>query len=133
MGLQHMPRLSGRNQFWTGIAVGSGIGFYDGFFGPGTGSFLVFLFVRLFGFDFLRASVGAKLVNVACNLSALSWFAWEGHVIWQLGLLMAFFNIVGSAVGSRLALRRGNGFVRKVFLVVVTFLIAKTSYDAYLA
>jgi hypothetical protein len=115
------------------LATGAGaaIGFYDGFFGPGTGSFLIFLFVRFFGFDFLSASAAAKIVNVACNISALIWFGVSGHLIWQLGLLMAVCQIAGSLIGTRLALKHGSGFVRKLFLVVVGLLIVKTAFDTY--
>jgi uncharacterized membrane protein YfcA len=115
------------------LATGAGaaIGFYDGFFGPGTGSFLIFLFVRFFGFDFLSASAAAKIVNVACNISALIWFGVSGHLIWQLGLLMAVCQIAGSLIGTRLALKHGSGFVRKLFLVVVGLLIVKTAFDTF--
>lgn len=131
-GSVHAPVHSGRAERWLALAVGGAIGFYDGFFGPGTGSFLVFLFVRFFGFDFLGASAVSKVVNVACNLSALMWFGFSGHLIWQIGLIMAVFNVGGSLVGSRLAIRYGSGFVRKLFLIVVTLLILKTGYDAFL-
>ncbi|MBM3337029.1 MAG: sulfite exporter TauE/SafE family protein, partial [Betaproteobacteria bacterium] len=94
-------------------------------------SFLIFLFVRVFGFDFLRASAVAKLVNVACNLAALALFAGLNHVFWQVGLVMAACNIMGSLMGTRLAIRGGAGLVRKVFLVVVVALILKTSADAF--
>ena len=113
-------------------AVAGGIGFYDGFFGPGTGSFLIFLFVRFFGFDFLSASAAAKIVNVACNFSALMWFGYSGHLLWQLGLMMAACQVAGSLIGTRLAIKHGSAFVRKLFLIVVSLLILKTSYDAYL-
>ncbi|MCG2585230.1 TSUP family transporter [Massilia sp. TS11] len=132
LGSIHAPLHSGSRERWLAVGMGAAIGFYDGFFGPGTGSFLVFLFVRFFGFDFLGASAAAKIVNVACNLSALMWFGVSGHLIWQLGLLMAACQVAGSLVGTRLALRHGSGFVRKVFLLVVSLLVLKTSYDAFL-
>ena len=129
-GQVNTPLLSGSHE--RAVAIGSGglIGFYDGFFGPGTGSFLVFIFVRIFGLDFISASAAAKIVNVACNLAALAWFWPSGHVLWQLGLGMACFNIAGSLLGSRLAIARGSAFVRRVFLFVVCLLILKTGYDA---
>jgi uncharacterized membrane protein YfcA len=130
-GSVHAPLHVGGKERAMAIVVGSGIGFYDGFFGPGTGSFLVFLFVRFFGFDFLGASAVAKVVNVACNFAALLWFGYSGHVIWQLGLLMAVCNVGGSLIGIRLAMRYGSGFVRKLFLVVVSALILKTGYNAF--
>ncbi|WP_019139951.1 TSUP family transporter [Noviherbaspirillum massiliense] len=132
LGSLHAPVHTGLKEKVLAVIVGGGIGFYDGFFGPGTGSFLVFLFVRFFGFNFLGASAVAKVVNVACNLAALLWFGYSGHVLWQLGILMAAFNIAGSMVGSHLAVRHGSGFVRKLFLIVVGSLILKTGYDAFL-
>lgn len=115
------------------ISVGAVIGFYDGFFGPGTGSFLIFLFIRLIGMDFLRASVTAKIVNVATNLAALSYFATNVTILWQLGLLMAACNLSGAVIGSRTAMKHGTGFVRKMFLVVVCVLIGKLAYDTVAA
>ena len=131
-GSVHAPLHTGRKEQTLALLIGSGIGFYDGFFGPGTGSFLVFLFVRIFGFDFLGASAVAKIVNVACNLSALVWFGYSGHLIWQLGAMMAVCQVAGSVIGTRLAMKHGSGFVRKLFLVVVSILIVKTGYDAWI-
>jgi uncharacterized membrane protein YfcA len=132
-GSIHAPMHVGNREKLFAILVGGGIGFYDGFFGPGTGSFLVFLFVRFFGFDFLGASAVAKVVNVACNLSALMWFGYSGHLLWQLGAVMAVCNVLGSLIGIRLALKHGTGFVRKLFLLVVSGLILKTGYDAFIS
>jgi uncharacterized membrane protein YfcA len=131
-GSVHAPIHSGAREQALALVIGAGIGFYDGFFGPGTGSFLVFLFVRIFGFDFLGASAVAKIVNVACNFAALIWFGYSGHLIWQLGAIMAVCQIGGSIIGSRLAMKHGSGFVRQLFLVVVSILIVKTGYDAWL-
>lgn len=129
-GSVHAPLHAGWKEKAFAVGVGACIGFYDGFFGPGTGSFLVFLFVRCFGFDFLGASAVAKIVNVACNLSALAWFGISGHVLWQLGLTMAACQVAGSLLGTRLAVRHGSAFVRKLFLGVVSVLIVKTGHDA---
>ncbi len=133
MGLQHAPRYRGHAERWRAVGIGAVIGFYDGLFGPGTGSFLIFLFVRFFGFDFLGASVTSKIVNVACNAAALLWFGYSGNVLWLAGLAMAACNVGGSLIGSRFALRHGSGLVRKVFLAVVSGLILKTAYDAFAA
>lgn len=129
-GSVHAPLHSGSTERWVAVGIGAAIGFYDGFFGPGTGSFLLFLYVRFFGFDFLSASAAAKVVNVACNLSALMWFGYSGHILWQLGLMMAVCQVAGSLVGTKLAIKHGSAFVRKLFLVVVSLLIVKTNYDA---
>lgn len=132
LGREHAPRHSGHREALLASAIGLVIGFYDGFFGPGTGSFLVFAWVRLLGYDFLNASASAKLINTATNFSALSLFAWQGHVWWHLALAMALANVAGSLIGTRLALRHGAGFVRQVFILVVLALICKTGYDTWL-
>lgn len=130
-GQLHRPAHSGHRELAYAILLGGVIGFYDGFFGPGTGSFLIFLFVRFFGFDFLHASAGAKVVNVATNLAALAYFVPNGHVMAVLALTMAVANVAGSMAGTWLALRHGSGFVRQVFLVVVGVLIVKFAWDTF--
>ncbi len=130
-GALHAPRLSRAQQLWIGLATGALIGFYDGFFGPGTGSFLIFAFVGLFGFSFLAASASAKAVNVVTNFAALAYFVSHGDVLYATALPMAACNVAGSLVGSRLALRRGSGFVRVLFIVVVGALIARFAYDIF--
>ncbi|HTY03790.1 MAG TPA: TSUP family transporter [Rhodocyclaceae bacterium] len=115
------------------LAVGAALGFYDGFFGPGAGSFMIFAFVTLFGLDFLRASSAAKVVNLATNGAALVFFIPSGHILWPIALAMAVFNAAGAFVGTRLALRHGSGFVRWVFLGLSTILIAKFGYDTVFA
>ncbi|MEY2802248.1 MAG: hypothetical protein RL513_1833, partial [Pseudomonadota bacterium] len=132
LGRAHAPRFEGAREAVVASVIGAAIGFYDGFFGPGTGSFFVFLFVRWLGYDFLHASAAAKLLNVATNLSALVLFGLKGHVWWHYALVLALANVAGSLLGTRLALRHGAGFVRGMFLLVVTALILKTGYDAFL-
>jgi uncharacterized membrane protein YfcA len=132
LGRDHLPRFSGRAEAWAASAIGITLGFYDGFFGPGTGSFLVFLFVRWLGYDFLHASASAKLLNTATNLAALILFAAKGHVWWHFALALAVANVAGSLLGTHVALRHGAGFVRSFFIVVVFVLILKTGYDAFL-
>jgi hypothetical protein len=131
LGRTHAPRFAGRTQAAVASVIGVLIGFYDGFFGPGTGSFFVFLFVRFLGFDFLNASACAKLLNTATNLAALALFALKGHVWWQVAAVMAVANVLGSVLGTRLALKHGAGFVRIVFIAVVAALILKTGWDAF--
>lgn len=131
LGAEHKPHLSGWREAVVAVLTGVVLGFYDGLFGPGTGSFLMFAFVRIFGFDFLNASASTKLVNVATNFAAILLFAVTGQLWWQLGLTMALANLAGSQVGSWLAIRHGSGFVRKIFLVVVLTLLVKTAIDAF--
>lgn len=133
LGAQSAEPAHGLRSALLAVAIGAGIGFYDGFFGPGTGSFLIFLFIRLLGMDFLRASVSAKILNVATNLAAITFFASSFTLMWQLGLVMAVCNLTGALIGSRMALKHGAGFVRKMFLFVVTALIARLAYDIFRA
>ena len=132
LGRHHAPRFTGRAETLAACTIGLVIGFYDGFFGPGTGSFLVFLFVRWLGYDFLNASASAKLINTATNLAALLLFAFKGYVWWHIALTLAVANVLGSLLGTHMALKHGAGFVRVVFIVVVSALILKTGYDAFL-
>ena len=113
-------------------AIG-GIGLYDGFFGPGTGSFLMLLFIRVYGFDFLHASAGARTINVATNAGALLFFGIHGEVHWGLGIALGACNATGSVLGAHTALRHGSKFVRLVFIAIVIALIAKTGVDAWSA
>jgi uncharacterized membrane protein YfcA len=131
LGREHAPRLSGWREAAVASAIGLLLGFYDGFFGPGAGSLLVFLFVRLLGYDFLHASASAKLLNSCSNLAALSLFAFKGHIWWHYALALALANVIGSLLGARLALKHGSGFVRAVFVLVVSALILRTAYDAF--
>ncbi|AEG91364.1 sulfite exporter TauE/SafE family protein [Ramlibacter tataouinensis] len=132
LGRHHAPRLAPGAERLVACGIGLTLGFYDGFFGPGTGSFFVFLFVRWLGYDFLNASAAAKLLNTATNLAALALFALKGHVWWHYALALALANVAGSLMGTHLALRHGAAFVRVVFIAVVSALILKTGYDAFL-
>lgn len=126
------PRLAPQHRWIGAIGTGAVLGFYDGFFGPGTGSFLLFAFVSLFGFNFLTASASAKVVNLSTNVAAFLSFALTGHVAYALAFPMAASNVAGSYVGSRLALRLGTSFVRKLFLVVLVAIIIRMGYDLLL-
>lgn len=128
-GALHVPRAIGTREKVMALCFGAAIGFYDGLFGPGTGSFLIFLFIRYYGFDFIHASASAKFVNLATNIAALAFFIPAGHVLYQIALPMGLCNIAGALTGSWLAMRQGTGFVRKLFLVLTGSLILKLGYD----
>ena len=132
LGRTHAPRHAQGRETLLACAIGAVIGWYDGFFGPGTGSFFIFLFVRLLGYDFLNASASAKLLNVSTNIAALILFTAKGHVWWHFALPLAVANVVGSLLGTHMALKHGAGFVRWIFIVVVSALILKTGYDGFL-
>ncbi|MEU5216096.1 TSUP family transporter [Streptomyces sp. NPDC020807] len=114
------------------VLVGGGIGFYDGLFGPGTGTFLVLALTAVLHLDLVTASATAKIVNVCTNAGALAMFAYQGNVYWQLAAAMAVFNLAGAMIGARMALSKGTAFVRGVLLVVVCSLVVKLGYDQWL-
>lgn len=112
-----------------GAVAGLAIGFYDGFLGPGTGTFFIFWFVRLLGYDFLSASACSKVLNWASNFASLAYFIPTGNVLWPLALVMAAANMAGGWTGSHTAITRGNLFVRRVFIAVLVVTIGKFGWD----
>jgi uncharacterized membrane protein YfcA len=122
-------RFSGRRHLAAALGAAASIGFYDGIFGPGTGSFLVFALVALMGYSFVQASAKARIVNLATNIGALAVFIPQGAPIYGLGLAMAACNVVGGRLGAVTAISRGSRFVRVVFLVVVGVLVVRLGID----
>ncbi len=113
----------------TSALISIVIGFYDGFIGPGTGSFLIFAFILLLGLDFLHASATAKVINLATNIAAAGFFISTGKILpWHAGL-MACANVGGSIVGTHLALVKGNEWIKKVFLVSISLLLGRLIWD----
>lgn len=122
-------RFTGWRHRATAGSIGAGIGFYDGIFGPGTGSFLVVALAGLLGYAFLQASAKAKIVNLATNAGALLVFVPQGAPLWRLGLLMGLANLIGGYLGARTAVAAGNGFIRVALLAVVTVLVVRVGWD----
>lgn len=120
-----------RRQVLFGALIALVVGFYDGFFGPGAGSFLVLGFVMFLGFEFIEASAYAKMVNTMTNIGALMVFIRQGNYILEIALVMAACNMAGSIIGTRVAMKNGNQFVRKLFLVVVCIMIIRYAWDVY--
>jgi len=116
-----------------GIPLAFLIGFYDGFFGPGTGSFFVFVMVLLFGYDFVIAAGNGRILNLASNLAALGVFLWEGKVLFLPGLTMGVAMLLGASIGARVAIRTGVRYVRPLFLLVSVALITKMIYELIFA
>ena len=131
LGKIHTYIQCGKKEILLGSFFGALIGFYDGVFGPGSGSFLLFLFVKCFGFDFLNASASAKLVNLGTFSASLLFFIPSGHVLWDIGAIVAICNIAGSILGSFLALRYGSGFIRIFFLILLIFLIGRMGLSIF--
>jgi uncharacterized membrane protein YfcA len=133
LGMGESLKYSHKKRLVIVALIGLMIGFYDGIFGPGTGTFLVFFLVSTIGYAFLKASATAKLVNIATNAGAILSFQLTGHIWWQLGLLLAFANVTGAVIGSHLAIKGGSPLVRKVFLAVVFLLIARVAWDTFMS
>ena len=123
--LRHTPR----RRSIIAVIAGFGIGFYDGIFGPGTGTFLMVLLVAVLGFAFLTAASVAKVVNLATNLGAIVIFGLHGVILWHVGLVLGVANIAGGLLGARLAIKGGSAFVRQIFLVVTAVLVLKVGID----
>ena len=128
-GAMQRPRQITSRDRLLALVIGGAIGFYDGLFWPGTGSFLIFLFIRFFAFDFVMASACSKIVNIATNVAALLFFIPAGKVLYAIAAPMAVCNILGALTGSWIAVHKGAAFVRILFLVLLTTLISKLSWD----
>lgn len=132
LGLHRVEKdLSKKQHLLYALLTGLIIGLYDGVIGPGTGSFLIFAFIMLFGYDFLHASANAKIINCVTNIASLVFFISSGAVVWAKAVPMAISNMAGSYAGSQLALKKGSAFVRIFFIVVVTALIIKLTWDLF--
>ena len=125
--LRHLPKRRVQIAALAGVIIG----FYDGIFGPGTGSFLMLILVASLGYAFITASAIAKVVNVATNVGAILVFGINGAVIWQIGIIMGVANISGAVFGARLAIKGGSTLVRKVFLIVTVALIVKVGIATF--
>jgi uncharacterized membrane protein YfcA len=133
LGMSENLKYTQKKRLVIVAIIGLLIGFYDGIFGPGTGTFLVFFLVSGIGYAFLKASGTAKLVNISTNAGAILSFQLTGHIWWQLGLLLAVANVTGAIIGSRLAIKGGSPLVRKVFLAVTFLLIARVAWDTFIS
>lgn len=128
-GSVHAPRFVRHHERLVAIGAGMVIGFYDGFFGPGTGSFLIFIFIGLFRFDFLTASASAKVINFMTNFAAVLVFGWAAQILWKYAVPMAVCNMGGAILGTRMAVVKGNRFVRGFFLIVVAVMIIRYGWE----
>lgn len=132
LGSKSSKKVSDKKLLIYAASISIVIGLYDGFIGPGAGSFLILAFVALLKFDFLEASAHAKIVNLATNMGSIILFMIKGKIIWLYALPMAAANALGAMVGSRMAMLRGNKFIRIVFLIVIILTLLRFSYDVFL-
>ncbi|HOZ79457.1 MAG TPA: TSUP family transporter [Ferruginibacter sp.] len=130
-GTAESKHIHPKHELLYGAFFALALGFYDGFIGPGAGSFLVLFFIGALGFDFLKASAHAKFVNLATNLGSIIYFGGSGHILYQYAIPMAVCNVGGSFIGSRLAIARGNSFIRVFFLLVIAGTIIRFGYDIF--
>lgn len=132
LGMHEEKNHAAGKQLGIAAFISLVIGFYDGFIGPGAGSFLILAFIALLGFDFLHASAKAKLVNLATNLGSITLFLFKGKIIWAIALPMAVCNALGGFLGARLAIAKGNKFIRIFFLVVVVAILLRFMFDVFI-
>lgn len=118
-----------RREHWLGLLLGAAIGFYDGIFGPGTGSLLAFVFVRFYAFDFLTATASSKVINLTTNLAALVYFVPGGHVVWTWAIPLAAANLCGGLLGARLAMRGGSRWLRRGFMLLLCLMIGRFGWE----
>jgi uncharacterized protein len=130
-GIHTEKSHSKKREWFYYVLISVLIGFYDGFIGPGAGSFLILAFVSLLGFDFLKASAHAKCVNLATNFGSIIFFSLSGKILLSIAIPMAVANALGGMTGARLALLRGSAFIRIFFLIVVTGTIIRFAYDIF--
>ena len=130
-GIHQAKEHTVKRQLLLAFSMSLCIGFYDGFIGPGTGSFLVLGFVSVLGFDFLHASANAKMVNLATNFGSICLFVLKGKIIWAIAIPMAVCNAFGGWFGAKLAIKKGNGFIRIFFLIVVICTLLRFCYDVF--
>jgi uncharacterized membrane protein YfcA len=130
LGMQSKAEfLAKRLRMLLGGIVGLGIGFYDGFFGPGTGTFLILIYTSLLHYDFVTANGNTKVVNLASNLSALITFAFASNIYYPLAVPGALCGIAGNILGSKLVIIRGNKLIRNVFILALLLLFARVIYN----
>jgi uncharacterized membrane protein YfcA len=120
-----------KHQFVYSLLISLVIGFYDGFIGPGAGSFLVMAFIGILGYDFLKAGTHAKLINLSTNLGSISLFMLKGSILWSVAIPMAISNGIGGILGAKLAIYKGNQFIRIFFLLIVTATLLRFGYDIF--
>lgn len=132
LGKVHTQPHIGSKEIFLGTLFGALIGFYDGVFGPGSGSFFLFLFIKVFAFDFIHAVLSAKLLNIATFCAALISFIPAGHVLWSVSFYMILSAMIGALIGTQLVFKYGSGFIRILFLFLLIFLIARMGYQLFI-
>lgn len=114
-----------------GCTIAFTLGFYDGFFGPGTGAFLIFLFIKVLGFDFTIASGNSKVLNFVSNITSLVLFAISGKIYFYVGIPMGLSMMAGARVGSKIAIKNGAKVIKPIFVTIAFALMVKLLFDMF--
>lgn len=133
LGLKEERRFHPKHESLAALSIGTATGFYNGLIGPGTGTIMVFAFVSFLGLDFLKSSAVSKAANVSADISSWTVLMLSGFVLWVLAVPLIIGNMLGSYIGSHMAIRKGQTFVRAVFLVIVLALIARQAWQLLMA
>ncbi len=118
IGVENKFKGTTKSNIILGIILAFSLGFYDGFFGPGTGSFLIFGLIKIFGFDFVQAAGNGKLLNFTSNITSLIIFAIHGEIYYLIGIPMALFMILGAKFGTSLAINKGSKLIKPIFITM---------------
>lgn len=118
IGVENKFKGTTKSNIILGIILAFSLGFYDGFFGPGTGSFLIFGLIKIFGFDFVQAAGNGKLLNFTSNITSLILFAIHGEIYYAIGIPMALFMILGAKFGTSLAINKGSKLIKPIFITM---------------
>ena len=129
LGLVNTYQLKSKYQIAMGMFFGFLLGFYDGFFGPGTGAFLLFVFIKFFGMDFVNAGGNTKILNFVSNATSLIVFALAGKINFKVGIVAGLFALVGSIIGTKVAIKKGASFVKPIFLIMSFAVFLKVVYE----
>jgi uncharacterized protein len=130
-GAQKSENLNAKKYIFYGIFISVLIGFYDGFIGPGAGSFFILAFIALLKFDFLKASTYSKIINLFTNLGSILLFLLKGKIIWSIALPMAVSNSIGAYFGAKFAILKGNKFIKNIFLLVIIIVLIRFAFDVW--
>lgn len=125
LGLEYNYEIPNQKTLIKGGIFSSIVGFYDGFFGPGAGSFYIFSLIKIFGLDFKHAAGNGKTLNAISNFAALCIFLFSENIMFKYAIPMAFSMIIGAKVGTKLALKNGSEFIKPVFVIVSFILVVK--------
>ncbi|MGL4630081.1 MAG: sulfite exporter TauE/SafE family protein [Leadbetterella sp.] len=131
LGSESQEQKPLKHQLFAGSILCSIMGFYDGFFGPGTGSILLMVMVSILKFDFLKSLAYSKFINCCSNLSAILFLAYHGQVFWGMGIMMGLCNMLGSTVGVKIAFTKGNQWIRRLFICIMCVLVAKYGWEVF--